>query len=192
MNKIVIPAILVATILITGFFAFMPIDEAITVHTTLQTQIGESFRISSGSQSLGTQGGDNTYTLSCSNDCIVESIHGWTTGTTDDEDIVCVRNISGVVNVLRVDLTCTTTDNALGDLSVGDATSNIVDLLKMIQSLAPTGADQSTVESISVPGGSTVVVTISNSVDAATADASFVVIFTGRNLGTTLPTFAFA
>jgi len=191
LNKIVIPAILVATILITGFFAFMPINEAITVHTTLQTQIGEGFRISSGSQSLGTAGGDNTYTLSCTNACIVESIHGWTTSSTNDADIVCVRNINGVVDVLETALTCTTTDNAIGDLSVGDAPSNIVDLLKMVQSLAPTGADESTVSSISVAAGGTVVVTISNSVDA-NDNASFVIVFTGKNLGTTIPTFAFA
>ena len=37
MNKIVIPAILVVTVLVAGIFAFMPIDKATTVHTTLQS-----------------------------------------------------------------------------------------------------------------------------------------------------------
>ena len=37
MKKIVIPVILTVTILIAGIFAFMPIDEAATVHTTLQS-----------------------------------------------------------------------------------------------------------------------------------------------------------
>lgn len=37
MNKIVIPVILSVTILIAGIFAFQPIEEASTVHTTLQS-----------------------------------------------------------------------------------------------------------------------------------------------------------
>ena len=37
MKKIVIPVILAVTISIAGIFAFMPIDEATTVHTTLQS-----------------------------------------------------------------------------------------------------------------------------------------------------------
>jgi len=37
MNKIVIPVILTVTILIAGIFAFMPIDKASTVHSTLQS-----------------------------------------------------------------------------------------------------------------------------------------------------------
>jgi len=36
-NKVVIPAILAVTISIAGIFAFMPIDMASTVHTTLQS-----------------------------------------------------------------------------------------------------------------------------------------------------------
>ena len=35
MNKITIPVILTATVLVAGIFAFMPIDEATTVHTTI-------------------------------------------------------------------------------------------------------------------------------------------------------------
>ena len=35
MNKIVIPAILVATILIAGIFALAPVEKAATVHTTI-------------------------------------------------------------------------------------------------------------------------------------------------------------
>ena len=37
MNKFTIPAILVITVLVAGIFAFVPIDEASTVHTTLQS-----------------------------------------------------------------------------------------------------------------------------------------------------------
>lgn len=35
MNKLVIPSILTAAVLIAGMFAFMPIDKASTVHTTI-------------------------------------------------------------------------------------------------------------------------------------------------------------
>ena len=191
MNKIVIPAILVATILITGFFAFMPINDATTVHTTIQAAIGEGFRVSSGAKSLGGVGGTSTFTLSCTNDCIVETIHAWTGGGTGDEDVVFVVNISGPVPILESDL-ASPSDNALGDLSVGDGPSNIVDLLKMIQSQHnATGADQATVETISIPGGTTVVVSVINSVDTD-GSATLVVVFTGKNLGTTAPTVEFS
>jgi len=36
MNKIIIPAIMTATILIAISFAFMPVEQATTVHTTIQ------------------------------------------------------------------------------------------------------------------------------------------------------------
>lgn len=36
MNKITIPTFLVATVLIAGAFALMPVEKATTVHTTIQ------------------------------------------------------------------------------------------------------------------------------------------------------------
>ncbi len=36
MNKLVIPTILLATVMVAGMFAFMPVDQASTVHTTIQ------------------------------------------------------------------------------------------------------------------------------------------------------------
>ena len=41
MNKIVLPSILVATVLIAGIFAFSPIEEVSTVHTTILGQTVE-------------------------------------------------------------------------------------------------------------------------------------------------------
>ena len=35
MNKLTIPAILVATVMVAGAFAFMPVEQASTVHTTI-------------------------------------------------------------------------------------------------------------------------------------------------------------
>jgi len=40
MNKLVIPSILVATVLVAGIFAFAPVNQVSTVHTTLQQTIG--------------------------------------------------------------------------------------------------------------------------------------------------------
>ena len=37
MHKLTIPTILIATVLIAGIFALMPIEKAITVHTTIQS-----------------------------------------------------------------------------------------------------------------------------------------------------------
>ena len=42
LNKIVIPAILGITILVAGIFAFIPIDKATTVHTTIQATITDN------------------------------------------------------------------------------------------------------------------------------------------------------
>ena len=37
MNKLMLPAILAATVMVAGIFAFMPVQQASTVHTTLST-----------------------------------------------------------------------------------------------------------------------------------------------------------
>jgi len=188
--KIVIPTILALTVLIAGFFAFSPIQEASTVHTTLQTAIGETFRVAETNGALAGAGTESDFTLSCTDACIVESISGWTTAG-DAADIVFIVNIRGPVDILETDLGAPANDQDLGDLADGDAPSTIVDLLKIIQSRAPTPVDQATVESISVPAGGTVVVGVNNSTDT-NGNTTFTVVFTGRNLGTTTPTSAFA
>jgi len=42
MNKLTIPAILVATVMVAGIFAFMPVEQASTVHDTIITTLGGS------------------------------------------------------------------------------------------------------------------------------------------------------
>jgi len=39
MNKLLIPTILTATLVVAGIFAFMPIEQASTVHTTITAQL---------------------------------------------------------------------------------------------------------------------------------------------------------
>ena len=48
MNKIILPTILAATVLIVGVFAFMPIDEASTVHETIIQNTGGASATVSG------------------------------------------------------------------------------------------------------------------------------------------------
>ena len=42
MNKFTIPAILVVTVLVAGIFAFMPVEKATTVHTTITADLGSN------------------------------------------------------------------------------------------------------------------------------------------------------
>ena len=35
MNKIIIPTLLIATVIAAGFFAFSPVEQASTIHTTI-------------------------------------------------------------------------------------------------------------------------------------------------------------
>lgn len=44
MNKLVIPAILVSITLVAGVFAFMPVEKASTVHTTIATNVDDQDR----------------------------------------------------------------------------------------------------------------------------------------------------
>ena len=54
MNKIVIPAILAVTILLAGIFAFMPVEDASTVHTTIASNIDKQDRVISYHFMTGT------------------------------------------------------------------------------------------------------------------------------------------
>ena len=45
MNKLTIPAILVATVMVAGIFAFMPVEQASTVHDTIQANTVQLVRV---------------------------------------------------------------------------------------------------------------------------------------------------
>ncbi len=84
MNKLTIPGILAATVLIAGIFALMPVEKAGTVHTGLgekltaiQTDVGNvdkatGFRILSDANP-DIDGGDK-WTIGCNADYIVTGI----------------------------------------------------------------------------------------------------------------------
>lgn len=70
MFKLAIPTILIATVLVAGIFALMPIDKASTVHTTIQgSQLNEAGAVSTDMFSNGLN--VNTITITSTGDFIV-------------------------------------------------------------------------------------------------------------------------
>ena len=84
MNKIIIPSILAATILVAGMFAFMPVQKASTVHTTIQSTILQSVAKSDTDVATG-----DALTLTCTAPFVVHAINVDADGTlaTDTVDV---------------------------------------------------------------------------------------------------------
>lgn len=103
MNRLVIPSILTATVLIAGIFALMPIEKASTVHTTIQATTA---RISSATLAVSVALTDVTITCPAASDgCHILEI------LVDDDDAgagdeVTIDNILlnafGEVNVVLI------------------------------------------------------------------------------------------
>jgi len=86
MNKIIIPTILVATVLIVGIFAFMPIDKVSTVHGTIILNVGGASVTTSDSVTIDDLDDDNVFrqfVLSSDKPYTVHDIE--VIGTVDDE-----------------------------------------------------------------------------------------------------------
>jgi len=49
MNKIVFPALLAATVMVAGAFAFMPVEQASTVHLGIETNLDQLIQVASDS-----------------------------------------------------------------------------------------------------------------------------------------------
>ena len=84
MNKYAIPTILVATVLVAGIFEFMPIQQASTVHTTLQnSQTVLDFLELTDTTIVAA----DVYTLNCNGEMVVVGIDAVAIGTilTDEE-----------------------------------------------------------------------------------------------------------
>lgn len=69
MNKTVIPSILTATILVAGIFAFMPVEKASTVHTSIGTQQVEVVR-----KTLPSDGTDVLVTITAATDTVIHAV----------------------------------------------------------------------------------------------------------------------
>ena len=62
MNKLTIPALLLAVVMIAGTFAFMPIQEASTVHATLQETSTNYVTVTSSGSVVGD---DDSFLITC-------------------------------------------------------------------------------------------------------------------------------
>lgn len=86
---------LAATVLVAGIFAFMPIEQASTVHTQIQsTQLEFKSDTSAAAKGAGAD-----YTLTCDKGCIVEAIYIDDDDATDGHDnfftTITITNIIG-------------------------------------------------------------------------------------------------
>ena len=104
MNKIAIPALLVATVMVAGAFAFLPVEQASTVHTTAAGQ-----GINSEELTDATPANGDTYGVTCTTDYTLLSvvIHA-DAGATDTGDermtlIVGGENIVAATDTYTVD-----------------------------------------------------------------------------------------
>ena len=77
MNKLVIPSLLLGVVMIAGAFAFMPVQEASTVHTTATGASGQLSVVSSASVLGAVITGGTTTTLTCSTGCLVHGQHSY-------------------------------------------------------------------------------------------------------------------
>jgi len=75
MNKLLIPTILVATVMIAGAFAFMPIEKATTVHIQIIDSIGQTANVIEDRATLLTSGVDVACTVTSTNDYIIIEIY---------------------------------------------------------------------------------------------------------------------
>ena len=81
MNKLTIPSILAATVLIAGIFAFMPVEKASTVHSSLGIKIdGVDTKVT------GLIGDVDTKVMALQNNASVMRILGLTDDTQEDDD----------------------------------------------------------------------------------------------------------
>ena len=86
MNKITIPALLLGVVMIAGAFAFMPVQEASTVHTTASGAATQIKTITSASVAGAVLEGGTSTTLTCNGECIVLAIKATiVTGDGDEE-----------------------------------------------------------------------------------------------------------
>ena len=87
MNKITIPTLLLGVVMIAGAFAFMPVQEASTVHTSV-TGASDQIKVITAAAVDGTviTGGTST-TLTCATGCIVNGITITFVDSNNDEEI---------------------------------------------------------------------------------------------------------
>jgi len=148
MNKLTIPAILAATVLVAGIFAFMPVEQASTVHTTGLFTFGAG-SITAGTIAIGAVDADALATDAVTEITDAAEVQ---TGTS----AISSGNVGGDVDVTVFDISGTT-DIARGTICV---------------IITDGGADTAT-GLVEVLAGGTVVTLINNANSEAGACASF-------------------
>jgi len=82
MNKFAIPTILLATVMVAGMFAFAPVDQASTVHST----VGSTAILFELEKTLPSNDDDVSWTLDCGDGVMVTAIFVDNTATPDDNE----------------------------------------------------------------------------------------------------------
>ena len=92
LNKLVIPAILTATVLIAGIFAFSPVDEAQTVHSSLGGVI-------SINESITDVGDATVFTITCTDTFFIPSMYVDSSGV-GAGDTIAVEDVTVDGNIV--------------------------------------------------------------------------------------------
>ena len=103
MKKFAIPAILVATVMVAGMFAFMPIEQATTVHTTVQATSAQTDTVVQTSAAIPNAAGTTLIDISVDQDFTVEIGQFFATVTVSDvtiEDIEIENGAGAVVETI--------------------------------------------------------------------------------------------
>ena len=117
MTKLTIPAILAATIMVAGIFAFMPVEQASTVHTTIVADLGRTSSVILDAATIADPGNSATSTVTVVQAAtagnVINGIY-CIEATTTDIDTLAVQVITstGTVEIL---------DAALDDIAVCNA-----------------------------------------------------------------------
>ena len=124
MNRLVIPSILAATVLVAGMFAFMPVDKASTVHTTIQaatTDLTSVTKIDDDAPLNNIETGD-AVSVTCTQPFIVRTVQ------IDISNTVAAGDITGT---FASDADGATADfasvNILTGVNVGLTSENVLD-----------------------------------------------------------------
>ena len=146
MNKLTIPALLLGVVMVAGAFAFMPVQEASTVHTTGTAQ---------GSSSVArtmtiTAGDDITLTCGSLSACVIEEIYV----TDNNSGTVVLTDATLVINsdslIIRTSTIASISQDDSGAFIAGSLTDDDHNSLVIPAGLVLTVANSGTSTDITV------------------------------------------
>jgi len=150
MNKLTIPAILVATVMVAGIFAFMPVQQASTVHTTIGTlQVVPCAKSMTGGDTT-----DTTCTFTTTGNAMI--IHQITVSA----DAFTGRTGDGATEITTVDGLASLLTDTINTVSATVATTGAMTNIVNVESLIGAGVDGSLVTTTSAIVGGTAIGTV--------------------------------